>query len=87
MLQYHYRTRSNPLTVLFLFVGIMATREETMSKFTVQEGADLKLDCNDDKKLIDLKYQDQTSGLLRIIFTKTTSQDNGLNKALSDSLD
>lgn len=58
----------------------MATREETMSKFTVQEGADLKLDCNDDKKLIDLKYQDQTSGLLRIIFTKTTSQEKFFQK-------
>ena len=59
----------------------MATREETVSKYTIQEGADLKLDCNYDKKLIDLKYQDQKSGLLRIIFTKTTSQDNGLNQA------
>ena len=46
-----------------------------MSKYTVQEGADLKLDCNYDKVLIDLKYKDKESGSIRNIFTKTSAQD------------
>ena len=46
-----------------------------MSKYTVQEGADLKLDCDYDKVLIDLKYKDKKSGSVRNIFTKTSAQD------------
>lgn len=45
-----------------------------MSKYTVQEGADLKLDCDYDKVLIDLKYKDKKSGSVRNIFTKTSAQ-------------
>ena len=46
-----------------------------MSKYTVQEGADLKLDCDYDKVLLDLKYKDKKSGSVRNIFTKTSAQD------------